>query len=846
MCALTSSEYTCTFTKDEDLEIFRNLWVNQGDEISLEYSGTNALKGDIVKYGKQTLSGLVKDGISALSRYYLNNFQDGIRQDAVDLISGNYTVSGNSPSPFQLNKFESRTLFPVASVLLIGSLTVTSITFNRAGHNAQNVISSVICAGATAGMMALVKANGRQICSRPRLCGLLERDQTGEDFKAALLDTETQESARQAAVMFAKKLLHKATKLHHQHQNNNQILKGSLTPQDLDFQIAAHYGIPSTASLLAFDPIQRVLAIGTLDGRIKVIGGDNIEGLLISPKQLPFKYLEFLANKGFLVSISNDNDIQVWNLENRSIASSLQWSSNITSFSVIYGSFFMYVGDENGLMSVLKHEEDGELLVLPYHISTKSLTVLDMNSFSVSFLTESLPNPSSPVISMTWKSFVRNGGHVKSPKDAGPKNHDKNLEKLIFICTKDAKLYAFDGNNRMINSKPTQLKKDTTAVSMHIIEGSTSIVESEERKESTQFTKDVAARNKPTSETDQNKTERINSGQNAMDSLVLLCCKEALRLYHLKSVVQGSEKPLLKVKLDKHCCWTSIFMKDEKTCGLVLLYQSGELEIRSLPDLELVKVTSLTSILRWSYKANMQRTMCSTENGQIAMINGSEVAFLSLTKSDDDLRVTETFPSLHDKVLAAAVEAVMSSSHNQKKKQGIPGALVNILKGFRGGKTKNNTNFPEDMKSGFSNLDRIFSKNPFPDPLESSISDQEDVELDIDDIEIDEPAPVSMPTSSHTKQKEKIGKRTDREMLLDGDNDEPRVRTREEIIAKYRKNAGDASSVAGQARNKLLERQEKLEKISRRTQDLSNEAEDFASLANELVKAMERRKWWQI
>nr|GEW77573.1 heparan-alpha-glucosaminide N-acetyltransferase-like [Tanacetum cinerariifolium] len=34
--------------------------------------------------------------------------------------------------------------------------------------------------------------------------------------------------------------------------------------EDLDFQIAVHYGIPSTASVLAFDPIQRVLAIRTL------------------------------------------------------------------------------------------------------------------------------------------------------------------------------------------------------------------------------------------------------------------------------------------------------------------------------------------------------------------------------------------------------------------------------------------------------------------------------------------------------------------------------------------------------------------------------------------------------
>lgn len=30
------------------------------------------------------------------------------------------------------------------------------------------------------------------------------------------------------------------------------------------------------------------------DGRIKVIGGDGIEGLFILPKQLPYKYLEVL------------------------------------------------------------------------------------------------------------------------------------------------------------------------------------------------------------------------------------------------------------------------------------------------------------------------------------------------------------------------------------------------------------------------------------------------------------------------------------------------------------------------------------------------------------------------
>ncbi|KAF3616911.1 Phosphoinositide phosphatase SAC8 [Capsicum annuum] len=101
--ALSSNESISMFT--EDFEIFKTsmncvtfvvrdgngavrssytyniaVWVDQGDEISLEYSGTHALKRDLVRYGKQTMTGLIQDGMSAVSRYFLNNFQDGIRQ----------------------------------------------------------------------------------------------------------------------------------------------------------------------------------------------------------------------------------------------------------------------------------------------------------------------------------------------------------------------------------------------------------------------------------------------------------------------------------------------------------------------------------------------------------------------------------------------------------------------------------------------------------------------------------------------------------------------------------------------------------------------------------------------
>ncbi|GAB2288346.1 hypothetical protein Dimus_022678 [Dionaea muscipula] len=165
---------------------------------------------------------------------------------------------------------------------------------------------------------------------------------------------------------FFKKLPH-----HPQHKNGQE----TETCCGLDPRVILHYGIPSTSSRIAYDPFQRLLAICTLDGRIKVIGGDYIEGLLIAPKPLPFKHLEFLENKGFLVSISNENDVQVWDLEHRYIISTLQWQCNITAFSVIQGTTYMYLGDEYGSVSVLTYDaEDKKLFQNSYQIRAQSVS----------------------------------------------------------------------------------------------------------------------------------------------------------------------------------------------------------------------------------------------------------------------------------------------------------------------------------------------------------------------------------------------------------------------------------------------------------------------------------------
>ncbi|CBI22805.3 hypothetical protein VitviT2T_011739 [Vitis vinifera] len=1127
--------------------------------------------------------------------------------------------------------------------------------------------------------------------------------------------------------MFAKRLIQKATQhhlhhhQHHQHQDHHQPNEqhSSVALTDLDLRIAIHYGIPSTASILAFDPIQRLLAIGTLDGRIKVIGGDNIEGLFISPKQLPYKYLEFLQNQGFLVSISNDDEIQVWNLERQCISCCLHWESNITAFSVISGSNFMYIGDEYGSISVLKCEaDDGKLLQLPYnifaksiseaggfsffnhqpvigvlpqpcssgnrvliayengliilwdvseaqiivakgdknlqlndravdspseadsnlpddaseqhleekeisalcwassdgsilavgyidgdilfwnlssaastkgqqtgslgnnvvklqlssaerrlpiivlhwstsnkphndrdgllfiyggdaigseevltilslewssgvetlrcagrveltlvgsfadmillptagatginqnaslfvltnpgqlhfyddaslsalisqqerksslsavefpaavptsdpymtvaklsflhtggnsskalseiasvmkHVSTPTLTgrakwpltggvpsqlsfaegkrvervyvagyqdgsvriwdatypvlslicvlegevqgikvagssasvskldfchltlslavgnacglvrvydlndnsdktsfhfvtesnqevhvlpqqkgpqcraafcllnspiqalkytnkggklavgfecgrvaVLDMNSLSVLLSMDCISGSSSPVISIIWKAITNNHTLVKSPKHSESEISNDPPKELMFILTKDSKVVVIDGSTgNMINSGPMHLKKESTAISMYVIEDNVPVSGSSNEK-LLQSSSEAPTKNEPVQDTvpvginsPGSSSETMYSGARLLDSHVLLCCENALRLYPTKSVIQGDNKPICKVELAKPCCWTTIFKKDEKVYGLMLLYQTGAIEIRSLPDLEVVSESSLMSILRWAFKANMDKTISSSHDGQIALANGCELAFISLLGGENGFRIPESFPCLHDKVLAAAADAAIGLSSNQKKKQGTaPGVLSGIVKGFKGGKVIHNVDLSASAKSNFAHLEDIFLRSPFPDPSPTATDNQEVVELNIDEIEIDdEPLPVAS-TSSRQVKNHKKEKGTERERLFQGTTAdiEPRMRTREEIIAKYRK-TGDASSVAAHARDKLVERQEKLERISKRTEELQSGAEDFASLANELVKAMEGRKWYQI
>jgi len=71
--------------------VFRELWSDHADAISKAYSGTGALKTDYTRTGKRTKMGALDDFYRSSMRYLKNNFFDGVRQDAFDLMTGVWT-----------------------------------------------------------------------------------------------------------------------------------------------------------------------------------------------------------------------------------------------------------------------------------------------------------------------------------------------------------------------------------------------------------------------------------------------------------------------------------------------------------------------------------------------------------------------------------------------------------------------------------------------------------------------------------------------------------------------------------------------------------------------------------
>ncbi|CAD8073350.1 unnamed protein product [Paramecium sonneborni] len=90
---------------DESIEyIHKKIWINSGNLQSRLYAGTNSLKNDYIKVGKQTKYGILQNAVISTQRYFLNHFNDYHIQNCIDLTFGLWDMNNTR---FHNYKFEN-------------------------------------------------------------------------------------------------------------------------------------------------------------------------------------------------------------------------------------------------------------------------------------------------------------------------------------------------------------------------------------------------------------------------------------------------------------------------------------------------------------------------------------------------------------------------------------------------------------------------------------------------------------------------------------------------------------------------------------------------------------------
>lgn len=88
---LSAGEYTIDLQNDPSTSWFNTLWADNGDNISRQYAGTAALKGDFTRTRKRQITGALTDFGLTLTRYYNNIVNDYFAQAVIDYLLGRAT-----------------------------------------------------------------------------------------------------------------------------------------------------------------------------------------------------------------------------------------------------------------------------------------------------------------------------------------------------------------------------------------------------------------------------------------------------------------------------------------------------------------------------------------------------------------------------------------------------------------------------------------------------------------------------------------------------------------------------------------------------------------------------------
>uniref|UniRef100_A0AAQ4P7L8 Syntaxin-binding protein 5-like n=1 Tax=Gasterosteus aculeatus aculeatus TaxID=481459 RepID=A0AAQ4P7L8_GASAC len=126
----------------------------------------------------------------------------------------------------------------------------------------------------------------------------------------------------------------------------------------LSLQTVRH-GFPYQPTALAFDPVQKILAVGSRTGGIRILGRPGVDCYCQHESGAAVLQLQFLINEGALVTACADDTLHLWNLRQRrpAVLHSLKFNrERITFCHLPFMSKWLYVGTERGNTHIVNIE----------------------------------------------------------------------------------------------------------------------------------------------------------------------------------------------------------------------------------------------------------------------------------------------------------------------------------------------------------------------------------------------------------------------------------------------------------------------------------------------------------
>ncbi|XP_047348847.1 syntaxin-binding protein 5 isoform X3 [Vespa velutina] len=140
---------------------------------------------------------------------------------------------------------------------------------------------------------------------------------------------------------------------------SDQEIVENLRSEHFQVKKTFRHGFPHQPTAVAFDPVQRLLAIGTKSGSLRILGRPGVDVHVKHEGCSAVMQLQFLINEGALISATTDDTLHLWNFRQKipQVVQSLKFQRDrITCIHLPLQSKWLYVGTERGNIHVLHIE----------------------------------------------------------------------------------------------------------------------------------------------------------------------------------------------------------------------------------------------------------------------------------------------------------------------------------------------------------------------------------------------------------------------------------------------------------------------------------------------------------